>query len=167
MVPVGGRRPEVGRGPGCPFPCLHCDWSESVTTVDEKPTPLAAREVTPTYVLVGLTIREMQVLYCISHGSTNATIGGRLHLSEDTVKSHARALFKKLRAADRAHAVRRGFELRLLLPRSDPDAMVVPSGPPPGDFETGLAEARRLADPGRQLTAALQSLGWTPPGGAR
>lgn len=139
-----------------------------MTSVDEKPLSVdAAREVTPTYVLVGLTIREMQVLYCISHGSTNATIGARLHLSEDTIKTHARALFKKLGVSDRAHAVRRGFELRLLLPRSDPNAMAVPSGPPPTEFETELAEARRLADPGRQLAAALQSLGWTPPRGAR
>jgi DNA-binding CsgD family transcriptional regulator len=38
-------------------------------------------------------------------GQSNAEIGRGLFLSEDTVKTHARRLFRKLGAADRAHAV--------------------------------------------------------------
>ena len=56
-----------------------------------------------------LTAREIQVLEGMSHGRSNAEIGRELFLSEDTVKTHARRLFKKLGASDRAHAVALGF----------------------------------------------------------
>lgn len=56
-----------------------------------------------------LTEREQQVLDGMSRGKSNAEIGGELFLSEDTVKTHARRLFRKLGAADRAQAVALGF----------------------------------------------------------
>lgn len=62
----------------------------------------------------GLTDREMQVLTLISHGQSNSAIGGHLHLSEDTVKTHCRRIFRKLGARDRAHAVAVGYERGLL-----------------------------------------------------
>lgn len=46
-----------------------------------------------------LTAREIQVLEGMSHGRSNAEIGRELFLSEDTVKTHARRLFKKLGAS--------------------------------------------------------------------
>jgi DNA-binding NarL/FixJ family response regulator len=52
-----------------------------------------------------LTERELEVLSGMSDGRSNAEIGRALFLSEDTVKTHARRLFRKLGAADRAHAV--------------------------------------------------------------
>lgn len=56
-----------------------------------------------------LTEREQQVLDGMSRGLSNAGIGRELFLSEDTVKTHARRLFRKLGAADRAQAVALGF----------------------------------------------------------
>lgn len=56
-----------------------------------------------------LTEREQQVLSGMSRGRSNAEIGKELYLSEDTVKTHARRLFRKLGAADRAQAVAVGF----------------------------------------------------------
>ncbi len=56
-----------------------------------------------------LTEREQQVLSGMSRGRSNAEIGKGLYLSEDTVKTHARRLFRKLGAADRAQAVAVGF----------------------------------------------------------
>lgn len=56
-----------------------------------------------------LTDRELQVLEGMSRGRSNAEIGQELFLSEDTVKTHARRLFRKLGAADRAQAVAIGF----------------------------------------------------------
>lgn len=56
-----------------------------------------------------LTERELQVLQGMSRGRSNGEIGEELFLSEDTVKTHARRLFKKLGARDRAHAVAMGF----------------------------------------------------------
>ena len=56
-----------------------------------------------------LTEREQQVLDGMSRGLSNAGIGKELFLSEDTVKTHARRLVRKLGAADRAQAVALGF----------------------------------------------------------
>jgi len=56
-----------------------------------------------------LSERELQVLSGMSRGRSNAEIGRELYLSEDTVKTHARRLFRKLGASDRAHAVALGF----------------------------------------------------------
>jgi DNA-binding NarL/FixJ family response regulator len=56
-----------------------------------------------------LTERELQVLTGMSQGKSNAQIGRELFLSEDTVKTHARRLFRKLGAKDRAEAVATGF----------------------------------------------------------
>ena len=61
-----------------------------------------------------LTERELQVLRGMSRGCSNAEIGKELYLSEDTVKTHARRLFRKLGAADRAQAVAMGFRWGLV-----------------------------------------------------
>jgi len=61
-----------------------------------------------------LTEREMQVLTGMSRGRSNAEIGKELYLSEDTVKTHARRLFRKMGAADRAQAVAVGFRWGLI-----------------------------------------------------
>lgn len=61
-----------------------------------------------------LTTREAQVLDLASHGYTNSDIGRTLGVTEDTIKSHMRAIHVRLDDRDRAHAVRRGFELGLL-----------------------------------------------------
>jgi len=61
-----------------------------------------------------LTERELQVLRGMGRGRSNAEIGRELYLSEDTVKTHARRLFRKLGAADRAQAVAMGFRWGLV-----------------------------------------------------
>ena len=61
-----------------------------------------------------LTERERQVLDGMSRGKTNGEIGRELFLSEDTVKTHARRLFRKLGVNDRAQAVALGFRCGLV-----------------------------------------------------
>jgi len=61
-----------------------------------------------------LTERELQVLRGMSQGKSNAEIGRALYLSEDTVKTHARRLFRKLGVNDRAQAVALGFRRGLV-----------------------------------------------------
>jgi DNA-binding NarL/FixJ family response regulator len=68
-----------------------------------------AQRVRPSGSPPALTEREQQVLDGMSRGKSNAEIGRELYLSEDTVKTHARRLFRKLAAADRAQAVALGF----------------------------------------------------------
>lgn len=62
----------------------------------------------------GLTEREQQVLRGMSEGLSNAQIGRELFLSEDTVKTYARRLFRKLEVSDRGHAVAEGFRRGLI-----------------------------------------------------
>ena len=61
-----------------------------------------------------LTERELEVLRGMSQGKSNSQIGRDLFLSEDTVKTHARRLFRKLGVNDRAEAVARGFRRGLV-----------------------------------------------------
>ncbi|MBA2465604.1 MAG: response regulator transcription factor [Nocardioidaceae bacterium] len=74
--------------------------------------PRAALE--PGAELPALTERELQVLRGMGRGRSNGEIGKELYLSEDTVKTHARRLFRKLGAADRAQAVAKGFRWGLV-----------------------------------------------------
>ncbi len=61
-----------------------------------------------------LTEREIQVLVQLRRGMTSAEIGSVLSLSEHTIKSHLKAIFSKLHAADRTEAVAAGFQLGYL-----------------------------------------------------
>ena len=83
-------------------------WSGAAPLAGSAPTTVRStvREATPA---VNLSMREMQVLTGMSHGKSNAQIGRDLYLSEDTIKTHARRLFRKLSAKDRAEAVAIGF----------------------------------------------------------
>jgi DNA-binding NarL/FixJ family response regulator len=83
-------------------------WSGAAPLAGSAPTTVRStvREAAPA---VSLSMREMQVLTGMSHGKSNAQIGRELYLSEDTIKTHARRLFRKLGAKDRAEAVATGF----------------------------------------------------------
>jgi DNA-binding NarL/FixJ family response regulator len=61
-----------------------------------------------------LSEREREVLDLIAAGSTNREIADRLYLSPHTVKEHTSALYRKLRARNRAEAVQRAQRLGLL-----------------------------------------------------
>ena len=73
------------------------------------------RQLTPSpQPTLTLTERELQVLSGMSRGRSNGEIGRELFLSEDTVKTHARRLFRKLEASDRAQAVAVGYRWGLV-----------------------------------------------------
>ena len=61
---------------------------------------LADRMIRPT-----LTPREIDVLRLVSRGRSNKEIAASMFISEETVKSHMKALFQKLDVHDRAEAV--------------------------------------------------------------
>ncbi len=54
---------------------------------------------------LGLTPREGEVLAHLVKGLDNRAIGQALYISEDTVKSHVKAIFRKLGARDRGQAI--------------------------------------------------------------
>jgi DNA-binding NarL/FixJ family response regulator len=64
----------------------------------------------------GITTRQVEALDLVSRGYSNAAVARKLFITEDTAKTHLHRLFVALRARSRAHAVRIGFELGLLVP---------------------------------------------------
>ena len=52
-----------------------------------------------------LSARQNEILQLLADGATNGEIADRLYLSRDTVKQHASALYRKLGARNRTHAV--------------------------------------------------------------
>jgi DNA-binding CsgD family transcriptional regulator len=63
---------------------------------------------------LGITPRELQILELIAAGLSNKEIGARLHVSENTVKTHSSRVFDKLGARRRTQAVLLARELRLI-----------------------------------------------------
>jgi DNA-binding CsgD family transcriptional regulator len=94
----------------------------------------------------GFSRREREVLAELVGGLDNRAIASRLCISEETVKCHVKAIFRKLGARDRAHAV------AVALGAAPPQAPVVPLRP-------AAAAAPRAAsgDPGQRLPAALEA----------
>ncbi|MDP9441883.1 MAG: response regulator transcription factor [Actinomycetota bacterium] len=54
---------------------------------------------------LGLTQRESEVLELMVRGLSNRAIAVQLVVGEETVKSHARSIYRKLEAGDRAQAI--------------------------------------------------------------
>jgi DNA-binding CsgD family transcriptional regulator len=88
-------RPGLGEGTGL----------ESVDGASTRGRPAPSREAL-------LTPREREVLECVAQGATNAAVARQLTLSEDTVKTHLRAILRKLHVTSRGAAVARYIQLR-------------------------------------------------------
>ena len=63
---------------------------------------------------LGLTPRELEILELIAAGLSNREIAERVHVSENTVKTHSSRVFDKLGARRRTQAVQLGKALRLI-----------------------------------------------------
>ena len=63
---------------------------------------------------LGLTRRESEVFVALGDGLSNAEIAERLILGEETVRTHLRALYRKLGVRDRCAAVAAGLRLGIL-----------------------------------------------------
>jgi LuxR family maltose regulon positive regulatory protein len=57
---------------------------------------------------------EVRVLRLLASDLTQREIGAELYLSLNTIKSHARSIFRKLGASSREQAVARAHELKLI-----------------------------------------------------
>jgi len=63
---------------------------------------------------LSITAREIEILGLVAAGLSNREIAGRLHVSENTVKTHCSRAFDKLGAKRRTQAVQLGKELGLI-----------------------------------------------------
>jgi DNA-binding CsgD family transcriptional regulator len=63
---------------------------------------------------LGITRRELEILELIAAGLSTREIAGRVHVSENTVKTHTSRVFDKLGARRRTQAVQRAKDLRLI-----------------------------------------------------
>jgi DNA-binding NarL/FixJ family response regulator len=58
--------------------------------------------------------REIEILRLISLGCSTKDIANQLHVSNETVKSHRKNLFKKLSAINSANLIRKAFNKELI-----------------------------------------------------
>jgi len=96
-----------------------CDTEIAVATVEGEDSRTAGRAAamlasSPSRLDQLLTRREVEVIKLMAAGETNAGIASRLVISEGTVKSHAKHILRKLRAANRAEAVSRYLRISAL-----------------------------------------------------
>jgi DNA-binding CsgD family transcriptional regulator len=67
-----------------------------------------------------LSRRQLEVLRLMADGLTDAQVGAKLFLTENTVKTHMQKLLRKLEVHSRGEAVAAGYRLGLLDPGPGP-----------------------------------------------
>ena len=80
-----------------------------------SPTSFSSKHITTSGVDSGLSAREIDVLYSINHGLTNAAIATQLYVSVSTVKTHVSSILRKLDANNRVQALAIARERGLLV----------------------------------------------------
>jgi DNA-binding NarL/FixJ family response regulator len=76
------------------------------------PEPQSPRQLGPG--MDRLTAREHQVFMLLAEGLTNPEIAVRLHIGDETVKTHVSRVLTKLKLRDRVHAVRYAYRFGLI-----------------------------------------------------
>jgi two-component system NarL family response regulator len=62
----------------------------------------------------GFSERELEILLALGKGYSNKIIAGRLFLSEHTVKTHLKNIFKKLSVSSRAEAITKAIQAGII-----------------------------------------------------
>ncbi len=63
---------------------------------------------------VSLTHRELEILKGMVAGQTDRKIGDFLHVSEHTVRSHIKSLYRKLRVSSKSQAVAKALQSKII-----------------------------------------------------
>jgi DNA-binding NarL/FixJ family response regulator len=64
--------------------------------------------------IMPLTQRELEILEGMVAGHTDRMIGDSLHVSEHTVRSHIKSLYRKLRVSSKSQAVAKAFQYKII-----------------------------------------------------
>jgi DNA-binding NarL/FixJ family response regulator len=135
-----------------------CLAASGVQILDERLGAARPRAGTADCVAeAGLSRREREVLDELMLGLDNKAIAIRLCISEDTVKSHVKAIFRKLGARDRAHAVALalGSAAPAVAARTRAGQPAGQSGAAPG--QSGAGPGQSGAGRGRSGAAAAEA----------
>jgi DNA-binding CsgD family transcriptional regulator len=97
-IVIGGVLPQ-------PTGNLNANGSSAGTSAPVSATATAVPVTSGTLPAVRLSPREQEVLQLVSEGFSNSMIAGRLHLSENTIKTYVENLLTRLNARNRAEAV--------------------------------------------------------------
>jgi len=92
------------------LPYLHAAWlrANCDMAMQGSVQTVAAREI--------LTVREVEILHWVERGKSNHEIAQILNISHLTVKNHVQKILRKLNVANRAQAVGKALEARLIRP---------------------------------------------------
>jgi ATP/maltotriose-dependent transcriptional regulator MalT len=81
---------------------------------DEEDSPNGEPEATPEPLAEPLSERELEVLSLLASGRSNAEIARDLFIAVGTVKTHTNNIYRKLGVRNRAEALARTRDLKLL-----------------------------------------------------
>jgi DNA-binding NarL/FixJ family response regulator len=80
-----------------------------------SPQSFSSKQICISGIDSGLSAREIDVLYSISHGLSNTAIATDLYISVSTVKTHVSSILRKLKADNRVQALAIARERGLLV----------------------------------------------------
>ena len=80
-----------------------------------SPKSFSSKQICISGIDSGLSAREIDVLYSISHGLSNTAIATDLYISVSTVKTHVSSILRKLEAVNRVQALAIARERGLLV----------------------------------------------------
>jgi DNA-binding NarL/FixJ family response regulator len=80
-----------------------------------SPHSFSSKQICSSGIDSGLSAREIDVLYSISHGLSNTAIATELYISVSTVKTHVSSILRKLDADNRVQALSIARERGLLV----------------------------------------------------
>ena len=80
-----------------------------------SPQSFSSKQICISGIDSGLSAREIDVLYSISHGLSNTAIATDLYISVSTVKTHVSSILRKLEADNRVQALSNARERGLLV----------------------------------------------------
>lgn len=100
-----------------------------------------------------ITSQQAAILRLIAIGDSNIEIGAKLHVAEDTVKTHIRRLTKQWGARNRTHCVHLAYQRGLLTPGE-----TVIDAPPPAPKTPQVARRDPLAATFRRVGLIHQAV---------